>query len=102
MLLDVLAGLDRLKVCIGYRHGGRDFDTFPASAAVLAELEPVYVEVPGFAEEVTACRRTADLPAAARDYIDLVERVVGVPVRVVSVGPERTQTLLRDPEGVTS
>jgi adenylosuccinate synthase len=95
MLLDVLAGLHSLKVCIGYRHAGRDFDTFPASATVLAELDPVYVDVPGFSEEVTACQDHADLPAAARDYIDLIERVVGVPVRVVSVGPERTQTLLR-------
>ena len=95
MHLDVLAGLDTLHVCTAYRHAGRVLDAFPASAAVLDEVVPVYETVPGFAEDVTACRRFDDLPAAARDYIALIEHIAGVPVSMVSVGPERGQTLVR-------
>ncbi len=94
-LLDVLSGLDPLRVCTGYRHAGRELDAFPASAAVLEAVEPIYVEVPGFADDLAACPRYDALPAAARAYLDLIEQVVGVPVRLVSVGPERMQTLAR-------
>jgi len=95
MLLDVLAGLDTLKVCVGYRHAGRTIDTFPASAALLGAVEPVYETLPGFGEDLAGCRRWADLPPAARDYLAFVEHVVGVPVAHASVGPEREQTLER-------
>ncbi len=95
MLLDVLAGLDSLKVCTAYRHAGQTFDTFPARSAVLEALEPVYETLPGFSADVSAARRWDDLPAEARDYVALIERAVGVPVSLVSVGPDRAQTLAR-------
>lgn len=95
MLLDVLAGLDGLQVCTHYRIGDRVLDRFPAAAEDLAAAQPVWVQLPGFSEEVSACRRWQDLPAAARAYVGVIENFCGVPVSMVSVGPERGQTLHR-------
>jgi adenylosuccinate synthase len=95
MLLDVLAGLPKLKICTGYRHGGKVLGAFPSDAAVLAQVEPIYDEVPGFAGPISGCRRYSDLPAEAKAYVSRIEKEVGVPVRVVSVGPRRDQTLVR-------
>lgn len=99
MLLDVPAGLERLRVCTAYRLDGRALDRMPASAEDLARVEPVYRELPGFAGDLGACRSYAELPAAARDYLDLIEQEVGVPVTIASVGPARAATLRRG-EGV--
>ena len=95
MLLDVLAGLETLQICTAYRLDGRLLDGFPASAAELERVEPVYETVPGFAEEVTAVRAYDQLPAAARAYVEHIEALAGVRVSMVSVGPERSQTLVR-------
>jgi adenylosuccinate synthase len=96
MLLDVLAGLPELKLCTGYRHDGKTLANFPASADVLDSLEPVYETLPGFKESVETARKFSDLPDNARAYIAKIEKYVGVPVVMVSVGPERDQTVLRD------
>ena len=95
MLLDVLSDFDELKICTGYRHRGATLDAFPADAHVLAEVEPVYETLPGFAGPIDECRRFDDLPEAARNYVRFIETFIGVPVRVISVGPRRDQTLLR-------
>ena len=95
MLLDVLAGFDKVKVCTGYKLDGKDVEFFPADTSLLDRIEPIYEEIDGFAEEVTGCTEYNDLPAQAKAYIELIERVVGVPVSIVSVGPDRTQTLMR-------
>ena len=95
MLLDVLSGLSELKVCTGYQYRGQSLDTYPASADVLAQLEPVYRTLPGFNEPVEDCRQYGDLPANARAYINEIEQFVGVPVVLISVGPRRDQTILR-------
>jgi adenylosuccinate synthase len=95
MLLDVLSGLDELKVCTRYRlEDGSATDRFPPDADVLSRAQPVYETLPGFKEDLTGAKRRADLPAAARAYVDLVERAVGVPVSHVSVGPDRAQTIV--------
>ncbi len=94
MLLDVLAGFDELKICTAYELNGRTLTDYPPDAAELTDVQPIYQTVPGFADEVTGCGRLADLPDAARDYLKLIERTVGVPVSIVSVGPERSQTLI--------
>ena len=96
MLLDVLAGFETVKVCTGYELDGRRLDYFPADAEALRRVRPVYQEVEGFAQDVTACRSFEDLPPAAQRYVQLIEEAVGVPVRLVSVGPDRKQTLRRD------
>jgi adenylosuccinate synthase len=95
MLFDVLAGLPSLKVCVGYKHGGKLLTHYPSDINVLGAVEPVYQEVPGFSEDIRDCRSAADLPASALAYIRLIEEVVGVPVRIISVGPRRDQTLVR-------
>jgi adenylosuccinate synthase len=96
MLMDVLSGLPELKLCTGYRHDGKTLTNFPADAGVLDSLEPVYETAPGFDAAVDGCRRFDDLPENARAYIRRIEQHVGVPVVMVSVGPRRDQTVLRD------
>lgn len=95
MLLDVLSGLNELKVCTAYRlPGGVVTGRFPPDADALSKAEPVYETLPGFADDVTGIRRRADLPVAARRYLELIERTVGVPISHVSIGPDREQTII--------
>ncbi len=95
MLLDVLAGLPELKVCVGYKYEGKVLDTLPADCRVLEDVEPVYETLEGFAEPVDDCVSYDDLPAGAKAYIARIEKYVGVPVRIVSVGPRRSQTIIK-------
>ncbi|MCC6677485.1 MAG: adenylosuccinate synthase [Phycisphaerales bacterium] len=93
-LLDVLAGFEELKVCTAYRAGGAESDRFTPDALDLSRAEPVYRTLPGFRDEVGHVRRRADLPGPARGYIDFIEDFVGVPAELISVGPDREQTIL--------
>lgn len=93
-MLDVLAGMPNLRVCTAYRIDGKLTDEFPPDAIDLGRVEPVYTDLPGFAEDIGACRKLADLPANARRYVEFIERTIGVPAQVVSVGPDRAQTML--------
>ncbi|MCB9728218.1 MAG: adenylosuccinate synthase [Deltaproteobacteria bacterium] len=96
--LDVLSGLETLKVCVGYRVDGRVVDALPADEGVLARAEPVYAELPGWQGDLSAVESLEALPREARGYLDFIERELGVPVALVGVGPGRRQTLeLRDP-----
>jgi len=95
MLLDVLAGLDELKLCTAYQHEGKTLKNFPANPDVLNAVEPVYESLPGFGEAVQDCRRFEDLPDNAKAYIRRIESFIGVPVVLVSVGPRRSQTIVR-------
>ena len=94
MLLDVLAGFDELHVCKAYRIDGRTSDRFLPDAFELAKAEPVYESVPGFAQEIAGARERAELPAGARAYVRLIEDFLGVGVRIISVGPDRVQTII--------
>jgi adenylosuccinate synthase len=94
-LLDVLSGLDHIKICTGYRYRGQRLDYFRADMDVLAEVEPVYETLPGWNGNITGCRRFEELPKEAQTYVKTLEKLVGAPARIVSVGPERTATLLR-------
>ncbi len=94
MLLDVLSGVDKLQVCTGYSIDGKTTDRFPADSFDLAKAKPVYTTLPGFVEPVTGARKISDLPASARNYLDTIERTVGVPLAFVSVGPDREQTIV--------
>ncbi len=94
--LDVLGGLDRVKVCVGYRYRGERVDLVPSSLAVLSACEPVYEELPGWPPlepDRHAYRTLADLPAGARAYVEHVEALIGAPIILVSVGPGRGQNL---------
>jgi adenylosuccinate synthase len=90
--LDCLSGLPSLKICTAYRIRGESTTTFPLNS-LLDEAEPVYLEMPGWTGDITACRRFDDLPSAAREYVRTIERLVGTRIRFVSVGPERSQMI---------
>lgn len=93
-MLDVLAGLRTIGVCAEYEIGGKRTNEFPPDAYDLARATPIYREMPGFQEEIGAVRSRAGLPDAARRYVEFIETTVGVPVQVVSVGPDREQTIV--------
>ena len=92
--LDVLTGSPRIRVCTAYRVGGRLLRHFPASLKVMETLEPVWEEFPGWQEPVTDARSVADLPANARRYMERLEELVETEIVIVSVGPDRDQTIL--------
>lgn len=92
--LDVLSGLDSLLVATSYRsREGAELDHFPYHQSILHGVTPEYVELPGFAEDITGCRNEEDLPETAREYIRFVADFVGVPVRLVGVGPGRDEVV---------
>ena len=94
MLLDVLSDIPELKLCTAYDMGGERLTHFPSDAYLLEKCKPVYETVPGWKEDITGVRKLADLPAGARRYIDRVSELVGLKVSVVSVGPDREQTIM--------
>jgi adenylosuccinate synthase len=94
--LDVLSGLDSVRLCTGYEAAGRAYEELPLGPADLGPFRPVYETMPGWAEDVTGARTLADLPAAARHYLRRVEELTGIPVSLVSVGPERSQIVRAD------
>ncbi len=96
--LDVLDGLESLKLCTGYRLNGKTVDIFPVGAEEAAACEPVYEEMPGWTDPTVGAKSMKDLPATARAYIARIEELVGVPVDMVSTGPDREETIvLRHP-----
>ena len=96
--LDVLDGLDSLRLCTGYKLDGKDVGIFPVGAEDAGRCEPVYEEMPGWKESTVGAKSLADLPTTARAYIKRIEELVGVPVDMVSTGPDREETIvLRHP-----
>ena len=89
--LDVLDDQETLKICTGYRSGNRVYDNFPADLNVLTDCEPIYDEVPGWMEDTSEVRNAEDLPRDAIQYIQTIERYLGLKIEMVSVGPERSQ-----------
>ncbi|MFT5423037.1 MAG: adenylosuccinate synthase [Phycisphaerales bacterium] len=102
-LLDVLSGLDELRVCTGYRlPDGSVTDRFIADAFTLEGVEPVLETIEGFGEEITEIRDFDELPAAAKRYVGFIEKHTGVRVSIVSVGPDREQTITRTAGAATA
>ncbi len=93
--LDILSGFGEIKVCNSYTCGGSVLKNFPSSAAKLEKVVPVYDTLPGWNEDISSARTYEDLPANARAYVEHIEKVTGVPVVMIGVGPERTQMILR-------
>ena len=95
MLLDVLTGFDKIQVCTAYKMGDEIIKEFPASLEDLAKCEPIYEELEGWSEDITTVERFEDLPENAKKYVAKIEELVGVNVDMVSVGPNRAQTIVR-------
>lgn len=91
--LDVLSGLDAIRVCTAYRAGGKEYEQLPLGPADLSPFEPIYEDLPGWSADLQGARRWEDLPAAAQAYIRRVAEIAGAPIRQVSVGPERDQVV---------
>ncbi|MEN4098572.1 MAG: adenylosuccinate synthase [Anaerolineaceae bacterium] len=91
--LDILTGLKLIRICSAYRCGSQTLDDLPFGPADLSPFEPVYEEVPGWDADVNRARLWDDLPAEAQQFIRRLEAIAGVPVRLISVGPERQQVV---------
>ncbi len=99
--LDVLDGMESLQVGVGYRVDGERFDLLPVGAEMLAKCEPIYEEMPGWQDSTVGVKHYDGLPEAARKYLKMVESVCGVPIDVISTGPDREETIiLRHPYSI--
>jgi len=94
--LDVLTGIEMLKICTGYRRGSEIIRDFPASLKVLAECEPVYEEMPGWKEDISTARNFADLPPAAQNYLNRISELSGASISIIGVGTRRSQTIVKE------
>ncbi|HEY8622529.1 MAG TPA: adenylosuccinate synthase [Casimicrobiaceae bacterium] len=92
--LDVLDGIGPIRICIEYTAGGKRLDLLPAGAEAVAECNPIYEEVPGWDQSTFGVKRFDDLPQNARAYLRRIEQLAGVPIAIVSTGPERDETIL--------
>ena len=96
--LDVLDGLDSLKICVGYRSAGGISENPPLFADAFAEVEPVYEEMPGWKESTIGVTSYDALPVNAQKYLERLQALAGVPIDIISTGPDRDQTIvLRHP-----
>lgn len=93
--LDVLSGQDRLKVAVGYRLGKKILKEYPADFHLVPKLKPEYISLPGWKEDISAVRKYGDLPKSARAYVEFIEKKLKVSVKMISVGPERKQMIVR-------
>lgn len=91
--IDTLAGLEKLKICVGYKFNDKVIDYFPASLDDLAKCEPIYEEFDGWSEEVAKARSYDELPENAKKYLTRIEELTGTKISIVGVGPRRDQTI---------
>lgn len=92
--LDILDGLDTINICKGYMYKGIELKEYPESLKVLQDVEPVYEELPGWKTDISGCKSYDELPENARYYVERISQLVGVPLGIVSVGPDRSQTMV--------
>lgn len=92
--LDILDGFDNISLCKGYIYKGKELQEYPESLDVLQNVEPVYEELPGWKSDISGCRTYEELPENARYYVERISQLVGVPLGIVSVGPDRAQTIV--------
>ena len=94
--LDILSGMENIQLCTAYRRDGKPVTDLPFGPSDLSPYEPVYEQLPGWKEDVGTVRKWKDLPAAAQAYLERIASLAGVPVRLVSVGPEREQVVEKE------
>jgi adenylosuccinate synthase len=92
--LDVLTGINPVKICVGYDVNGVHCQTVPATIQELEQCRPQFEELPGWTDDIRGVRRYQDLPAATQRYLKRAEALVGVPIQIISVGPDRQETIV--------
>ncbi|MDE6218057.1 MAG: adenylosuccinate synthase, partial [Muribaculaceae bacterium] len=97
MLFDVLSGIDKIKICTGYELDGKLLQAPPSTIGALERVKPVYIEMEGWQEDITGVRDFNDLPEAAKAYVRKIEELTDTPVGIISVGPDRTETIIISP-----
>lgn len=95
--LDVLTGMPAIQLCTGYRLNGKVLNELPAVLEDIERLEPIYEELPGWNEDITQAKRLEDLPGNTRRYLDRIQDLIGVDISIISVGEDRSQTIVLDP-----
>ncbi len=95
--LDVLTGISPIKICTGYKLAGKTIRTVPSDVNDLEKITPIYREMKGWDKPIGECRTFEDLPKHAKDYVETVQHLTGIPVTLISVGPSREQSILREP-----
>lgn len=93
-LLDVLSGIEELRVCTGYWIGGQRLERFPSHHLDLEQVQPEYLSLPGWDKDISHCRSLSKLPRAAKDYLEAIQDLIEKPIELVSVGKERKQTIV--------
>lgn len=96
MLLDVLGDFETIKICDQYDLNGEKIDNFPARLEMVEECKPVYRELKGWKSDISSCKTYEELPEEAKAYVKAIEDATGVPVKIISVGPRRDQTIIRE------
>jgi len=90
---DVMSGFDKISICTSYKIDGKECQEIPYG--IDSVIEPVYTELPGWKENISGIREYSKLPVSLRNYIEFVEKNTGVPITIVSVGPDREETIFR-------
>ncbi|MEQ8787305.1 MAG: adenylosuccinate synthase [Pirellulaceae bacterium] len=98
MMLDVLSEMDEIQICTAYDLNGERIEVFPSHVDDLRRVKPIYETLPGWKQDVTGARRMEDLPENALKYLDRISELVGPPVGIISVGPDREQTIFTSGE----
>jgi adenylosuccinate synthase len=93
-LLDVLSGLDKIKIVTAYQYNGEIINHIPADIEEIEKCKPIYKEVDGWQEDITQVKSFHELPLNAQRYLNLIEKLVGLKVAIFSVGPDREQTII--------
>jgi adenylosuccinate synthase len=91
--LDVLTGLDTVKICVAYEYEGKRIENYPANLELLKKCKPIYEELPGWKQDITGVRSYADLPEETKRYVERISQLTGIPLAIFSVGPDRDQTI---------
>ena len=92
--LDGLDGIDPIRVCVAYRLNGKRLEVPPCDATQLDNCEPIYRDFPGWKQSIQSARQMSELPSASRAYVKAIAELTGAPLRIVSVGPTRTETII--------
>ncbi|TSA25620.1 adenylosuccinate synthase [bacterium] len=94
-LLDVYSGLDTIEICTGYTLDGLELEEYPVETRILKNVQPSYISLPGWKEDITSVTKFEDLPENAQTFVHTIEKLLGIPIKIISVGAKRIQTIYR-------